>query len=427
MKITGFGTTHPGNSRPSNQDAYFIDNHVAPGISLYIVCDGSSGDAGSLAASTAAHEIQRSVTAKRAIIELAVVDPTKTTRAAVADVLRRAVMEACSLIHSKSKTSSANAGMFTTVDVLLVSGTYAMLAHVGDGRVYLRRAGKTHKLTEDHTYFQEMIKDGSWTAEEARKSPFHKDLTRAVGLTPIVQVDLLQVEVMSGDMFLLCTDGLSDYMHGKESPFDKPKQTTTLPQDLVQFALAQGGKDNVTAVVVEVKTEQHASKAPIQAMQKIEFLRKTPLFRHLAYQEVVKILSIVQIRTLSTGQTLVKEGEPADEMFVILEGKVDIRKGGITLLQRTSGNAIGEMGLLDNRPRSASAVATQPTTVMMLSKKDLFELLRKEPEIALKFQWGAIQELIGKLRTTTDDIAESSKPEATAADNDLPFHSLRDT
>ena len=144
-------------------------------------------------------------------------------------------------------------GMGTTLSMLLVTPAAAFLAHVGDSRIYMLRSGKVKMITSDHTYVAAMMEAGKMTAEEAARSRYSNLLVRAVGSHDYVEVDTRILRYRVGDVFLLCSDGLSGYL--KEAEIPRRINVDDLPgsiERLIKLALDRGGKDNITAILVRI-------------------------------------------------------------------------------------------------------------------------------------------------------------------------------
>ena len=163
------------------------------------------------------------------------------------------MQRACADIYRTATTDSTKRGMGTTFVCLAVSGSKGVVGHVGDSRVYLIRNGQAHRLTEDHTLISAQLKAGTITKEQAATSQFRNVITRAVGIQESVQVDTLVIDATPGDVFMLCSDGLHGYLNDDEVA--SVVASTPLPQlaeRFVAMANERGGKDNITAVVIEV-------------------------------------------------------------------------------------------------------------------------------------------------------------------------------
>jgi hypothetical protein len=304
--------------------------------------------------------------------------------------------------------------MGTTFVCLVVAGERAVVAHVGDSRLYLLRRGALHALTEDHTLIAAMVKTGEVTEEGAQNSPFKGVLTRALGQHQSVEVDRLVVDLYPGDVFLLCSDGLHGY-------FDEADLTSrlgagvgeALPAALVTAANERGGRDNITALVVGV--EAHATETPSLVQSRIDLLRKIPLFAHLTYREQNEVVAVAHTQTFPSGATIVREGEPGGDLFVILSGKVSVEQGGAAIAWVAAGGHFGEMGLVDAGPRSASVRALEPIRAMIIHRDDVLALMQREPSLAVKMLWAFVQVLSQRLRATNTELSEvlSSGPETT--------------
>ena len=197
---------------------------------------------------------------------------------------------------------------------------------MGDSRIYLVRNGQCHRLTEDHTLVAAQLKAGTITKEQAATSQYRNVITRAVGIQESVQVDTLIVDLLPGDIFMLCSDGLHGYLADEEvAPMvAAASRRRSCPKRFIELANERGGKDNITAVVVRRRAGDGAtpSEETAEAQSRMEALRKIPLFRHLTYKEQTAVLSIATTRTFPAGREIVIEGQPGDELFVVIRGRV---------------------------------------------------------------------------------------------------------
>src|SRR4051794_13059540 len=189
MKIEAHALTDLGNKKKQNEDFHIVD----AGLNLFIVCDGVSGNlAGEQASRIAATTIRKVMQENKSAVERHRNERTLNARGQLSAALLKAIDSANAQVCDLSISDPTKRGMATTVDALLISHDQAFLAHVGDSRIYLIRQGRIHQLTEDHTVAAEMRKQGTWTEEEARKSPFAHTLTRAIGMQQYIPVDILQ-------------------------------------------------------------------------------------------------------------------------------------------------------------------------------------------------------------------------------------------
>ena len=259
MQRIAFGVSDIGRRRQTNEDAYLIDDELG----LYVVADGMGGhNAGEVASGEAVDALHDMVCRDReALRELDELSQSAldTNVAGAARVLQRnvrllesAVQAATYMVFGLSETNPERKGMGTTVSVLLVRGGHAVTAQVGDSRIYLMRSGRAEQVTEDHTLVAWQVKKGLITADEARHSPQKNVITRAVGSREYVQVDTRTLPVQPGDRFLLCSDGLHGYLEDSEVASFASGDVEDAASRMVELANRRGGRDNITAVVVDV-------------------------------------------------------------------------------------------------------------------------------------------------------------------------------
>jgi protein phosphatase len=167
--------------------------------------------------------------------------------------LVKSVKEANRSIYEVASRNPEWAGMGTTVTACLKRGNELYVAQVGDSRAYLIRDGIITRLTEDHSLVQEMVKNGGLTEEQAFNHPQRNVLTRALGIGLSLEVDLYRFQVLPGNLILICTDGLTIYLRPEEillTISNSPDLESSL-QNLLDRALACGGSDNITMILLE--------------------------------------------------------------------------------------------------------------------------------------------------------------------------------
>jgi len=251
MHLEADARTDPGPVRENNEDMFSVNEDVG----LFIVADGMGGHASGEVASRIAVDSVVDVL-------LGELDPdeTRLDRAhadddeAVRERLRYAMNQASLHIRKEAIANPVHSGMGTTLVVLLIEDEIAHLGHVGDSRIYLCRDGSIQRLTRDHTVVQQEIDAGRLTPELARIVPHKNILTQSIGYHGPVEPDTLTRPVVPGDIFILCTDGLSDVLEDQEiGRLARETSFDDLAEVLVQNALEAGTEDNVTVVVVAVK------------------------------------------------------------------------------------------------------------------------------------------------------------------------------
>jgi protein phosphatase len=165
------------------------------------------------------------------------------------------IQEANRRVHERSNADPSTSGMGTTMTVAIVEGSTVTIGHVGDSRAYLVRDGRLEQLTEDHSLVNELMKSGKLTPEEAVVHPQRSVITRAVGTDPDVDVDSFTLDAQSGDVFLLCSDGLTD-MVGDDDILEVAEKYNPdldrVTKSLVSAANRVGGEDNITVVAFTI-------------------------------------------------------------------------------------------------------------------------------------------------------------------------------
>jgi len=225
--------TDPGRTRRHNEDAYVIEPP------LFAIADGmggaQAGEVASRLATAALKEAGANGGGERRIADL--------------------IQEANRRVYDRSSSDPNTSGMGTTITVALVEDDRVSFGHVGDSRAYLIRKARMEQLTEDHSLVNELLKTGKLSREEAETHPQRSVITRALGTDPDVDVDTFSVQAETGDLFLLCSDGLTDMV-----PEDSILEVVERHREdidgalraLVKAANRGGGQDNITVVAFEI-------------------------------------------------------------------------------------------------------------------------------------------------------------------------------
>ncbi|TML70683.1 MAG: Stp1/IreP family PP2C-type Ser/Thr phosphatase [Actinobacteria bacterium] len=233
------GVTDTGRRRRRNEDAYVCEPP------LFAIADGMGGaQAGEVASRLAASALRESGA-----------DGGGETR--IVDLIQ----EANRRIYDRSSTDPNTSGMGTTMTVALVEGDRVAFGHVGDSRAYLVRDGRIEQLTEDHSLVNELMKSGKLSREEAETHPQKSVITRALGTDPDVDVDTFSVPAQTSDLFLLCSDGLTDMLSEEQILGVVERHRDDIDdalRTLVREANRGGGDDNITVVAFEI------SDAPVR-------------------------------------------------------------------------------------------------------------------------------------------------------------------
>jgi PPM family protein phosphatase len=415
MELSFWAASDVGRKRKHNEDNFLIDKK----LSLFAVADGMGGHAsGEIASQIAVSNFRAAIEERRALLDAYIRHDEKVKTQDILAILETAVQTTGLTIFERGQKEPEKRGMGTTLSALLLLGERAFIAHVGDSRVYLVRQNQVVQLTEDHSLVNELIRHGKVTRESLASSPYasYKNaVTRALGVYETTQVDTVDLEVLPGDQFLICSDGLHSYLQDKDIiSFLSEDHVTAVPQNLVDHANKGGGHDNITAVIIRVQQDTtDAGQARTQELnRKVEVLRQMPLFRHLTYKEILRVLSVTQVADFAVGDEILREGEPGDDLFIVLKGKVRLHKDGAFVTHLGPGAHFGEMALVDKGPRSVSASADDRTRALVLKRQDFNEIIRNDPRLSVKLLWSFVQVLAQRLRKTTADL--------TGARQDIP-------
>lgn len=250
-KVVANVRTDVGMVREHNEDNAFAD---AEGM-FFIVADGMGGHAaGEIASAMAVEEVRKSLEAAREQVKAFAQNPAEEGRHGLVALLEESVRRAHQAVFERGGRESDKKGMGTTLDVLLVAGGEAFVAHVGDSRTYLVRGGAAAQVTTDHTVAEVLVIEGKLTADEARLSPLRTILVNAIGVSPDVGVELAHLKLRRGDKLLLCSDGMHDYFPAEAEISETLGELAggAALEKLVELAKERGGHDNITGVLVEV-------------------------------------------------------------------------------------------------------------------------------------------------------------------------------
>jgi len=258
VKYSAAAVTDRGRKRASNEDAFGYS--VEHGV--YLVCDGMGGAAaGEIASSLAVEEVLKLVTERREGS-----DTGGSVEQRLPRIAEDAVFAANEAIHSRSQRNARLNGMGTTLVGLLAGlpddldpERRIWILNVGDSRCYRLRDGHIEQRTEDHSLVEEQIRMGRMTRAEAARSPLRNVITRALGTQPSVTPDVLEEEVEPGDLFLLCSDGLTRELADEKieqilnaGELRGEAELEQVCEKLVQAANKAGGSDNITCLIVRV-------------------------------------------------------------------------------------------------------------------------------------------------------------------------------
>ena len=258
-KITIIGLTDKGLVRRKNEDAIGFDS----ALGLVVLADGMGGHrGGEIASSMAIDTIISELQQRLPQIDTGEIDESSGfSKESIC--IQDAVVAANQLVYQTSETNPEHKGMGTTIVVLQFYNNSFSLAHIGDSRCYRLRAKKFEQITRDHSLLQELIDRGFYTQEEARNSMNKNLVTRALGIDPVVMPDIQEDIVLKNDIYLLCSDGLTDLVEDEDIYLTIVQFSANLEEaakQLITKANKKGGKDNISVMLCRIDDDFSSQK-----------------------------------------------------------------------------------------------------------------------------------------------------------------------
>lgn len=241
--IKAYAKSDIGKVREINQDYFYISNSL-DSIQLYILADGMGGYNGGEIASKLAVQ-----TAKN-YIENNFKDIEKD-KDSIIQLLGSSMEYANMVVYEKSKESPELQGMGTTLEICLIYNNKVYIGHIGDSRIYRIRKEFIRKLTQDHSYVQKLVKEGTITKEEAAHHPQKNMLMKALGCNAFAEPDVMVKGFLKDDILIMCSDGLTNMVDQETIYKLASKNIEQAPKDLVELANNNGGYDNITVIVIK--------------------------------------------------------------------------------------------------------------------------------------------------------------------------------
>ncbi len=412
LQIQQAGKTDVGRKRDHNEDFLLVDKNIG----LFIVCDGMGGHAaGEVASEVAAKAVLEHLQGEIRILETFESNPSKSNRGKITSLLEEAIVHANQKVLGIALNDKEKSGMGTTIALVLVSRHGAFIGHVGDSRIYLHRKHEVHQVTEDHSLVNTLVQKGMLTKEQAESHPNANVITRAVGVQEYVEPEVVFLDTELDDRFIICSDGLSDYASKNDlRKYSAGSDVATLPKKLIDYANAMGGKDNITAIIVHIGTTETAPQPPqvVTATKKINALQRVPLFQNLNFNQISKLLQVIRVKKYKDSSIVVEQGSDSDDMYILLIGEAEVYMGTQPVAHLKAGGHFGEMGLIDKSPRSATVVTCSDAVMLILKRDELFDLLKRYPDLGMKLFWSLLRKMNKRLREAdvlTHDAANPDK------------------
>lgn len=406
MQVQAFAASDVGQKRENNEDCFLIDEP----LQAYLVCDGMGGHAaGDVAARKAIEFAIAHLAGHRAIIEQAAKSPEGCYR--VLELAEEAVQSASQELYQLAKRDRSLAGMGTTLTMLIVVDDKAIMSHVGDSRLYLFRDGEAHLLSTDHTLENELRQLGA-KSEQVDAGRFSHMLTRAIGTQEAVEVESLMFDLLPGDRCLLCSDGLSNYF-ADAAELRQVLGSGAVGEDtaarLIKVANERGGRDNITALVLEVAGgKKHSQEATRRLRERMQALGKSFLFEGLGLSRLMRIANHTDEKEWKPGQAVVLQGRPLEGMLLVVSGKLAVDGDDRVV---TCGQTIGATALQVAHDAPRTVAALEPARTLLITRKAFQLLTRRRPKLGRRL-FQRLTEFLSKevvrLATQTTDLASTT-------------------
>lgn len=241
--IKAYAKSDVGKVREINEDAFYISNSLDE-VQLYMLADGMGGyNGGEIASKLAIQSAKNYIENNFKEIE--------KDKDSIIQLIGSSIEYANMVVYEKAKENKELSGMGTTLEVCLIYNNRAFIGHVGDSRIYRIRKEFMRKLTQDHSYVQKLVKDGTITQEEAAHHPQKNMLMKALGCNAFVEPDVMVKGFLKDDILIICSDGLTNLVDQEAIYEMASKNIEQATKDLVKLANDRGGYDNITVVIIK--------------------------------------------------------------------------------------------------------------------------------------------------------------------------------
>ena len=383
MQARGVGRSVTGTEREFNEDSFLIDDELG----LYVLADGIGGrSCGEIASAVTVRSISSYVADKESVLER--IKNKEADEQEATKLAEEAVQYACEELQRNIETHRDCAVMGSTVTLVIVLGKKAVMAHVGNTRLYLYRNGSIHQLSNDHTIPAEYLRRGIIGEDEISNHPYKKVLTRSIGRQTSVIVDTLLFDILPKDKLLLCSNGLN-------LPIDEPLKIGSAlsgdlalaPDKLIDLALVTEDSDDATVVVIEPDMSIFGALKPqltsFMPDAYFDLLGSVSIFKGLSLSQLQRIRNISRIFFFDPGEVIVEEKQPALGMYLVLEGSVDSYMGTAKYRELRVGDYALENMLLQTNLSGVTLKARERTRVLVLERSQFEKFTRKHPQIGV--------------------------------------------
>ena len=403
MISQGYGKSVAGNDWDPSVGAYLADNDLG----LYIVSDGVGGQVcGELASALTVRAAAEHVDKQRDVLNG--IRSAEAPEEKALKIAEEALLRACAEVYGADRTHSDCESMGSTATLVLMLGNKAVMAHVGDTRLYLHRGGKVHKLSQDHTVIAEYVRMGTISETEANDHVFQNILTRSLGKHRSTVVDTLLFDLLPQDRLLLCSNGLRSAIRNTEelAPFFE-LDFETIADSIVDHVASLGGSDDMTAVVIRPSREFFSKLRSAPSYRPIDkyfnLLDSVQIFEDLSFRQLQRIINLSQIEYHDAGKTLFREEHYCPGMIVVLEGSVSMTRQGEQTGVLNAGDSAQEISLICERPSHSTYTTLEPSRILLLERDVFRQFTRQFPRIGMTVLGRLSERLANEIDSRTEE------------------------
>jgi protein phosphatase len=386
-----------GKVRKTNEDGVLSLSKIP----LYAVADGTGGPE---AARTSLMLLKDNAAQLAARNSDVAASPSSTSRLAVGRLLDVLFSKANTAVYEQAEQIK-DRRIATSLCAMTIVNTHAFFAHVGDSRAYLLRNGKFRCLTEDHTLAALQLRRGDISPEDFETSPFRHTLAQAIGMSPAVDVDVLELRLSPGDTLLLTTNGLmrslsDEVIHAcLESDGDADLRADLLLKKVKDA----GAPDNTTFIIVQTEPSDRPRS---RAEDHEKTARKSYLFSSLSDTEWFQVLPYLEVVETNANEVLSKSGEAPLGFGVVASGKVRSLQAGGEVRDVGPAEHFGALYLATDSPGQETVTALEKSTVYVLTRQRFSEIIRLAPTLGSRLTFALLEALGNRLGVLTTRIGQ---------------------
>lgn len=404
MKVKAWSITDPGNVRDNNEDSYYVDLENK----VFVVADGvGGGDDGELASGMLAEGMEQAAGDLAVFASSADPIADRDHREKVFQKFLDRIQRINGAVYEIGHAKNTPRPMATTCEAVLMTGQAAFIAHVGDSRVYLVREDEIFRITEDHTFAEELAQRD--IEDEALLNRYKHVLSRSIGGKPQVEIDAIFIDLQEGDRLLMCSDGVTDYLTGVEiGEYCQAKNGQALLDALVDEAKERGGADNLTAVLVEVQereiTRDTIKEVPrFDTMRQVDLLGNVEVFKGLDVRQILKMMRIIAQAGFLEGDTILEQGAKFEACYVVANGEIELSVDGVAVKRVGPGEHFGELALVTDDAAPYTATCVKDSRLLLIQDERFREIVTRDSDIGTVLLWNLLKSSareIGRLSAT---------------------------